>query len=103
MSRVINRYKNNSCLRIFRSVARRDYLELMKIASAMVGNSSSGIIEAPTFSIRQSTLGRGKKGESEAATLLMKVIRERKCEGNKTSIKQQGNQTNDKEMQQPLR
>jgi len=36
-------------VRCFRNLPRQDYLGFMKMASVMVGNSSSGIMEAPSF------------------------------------------------------
>ncbi len=38
-------------MRVERTVPRRMYIGLMKMASAMVGNSSSGLIEAPLFNL----------------------------------------------------
>jgi GDP/UDP-N,N'-diacetylbacillosamine 2-epimerase (hydrolysing) len=39
-------------------MTRRDYLGFMKHCACMVGNSSSGLLEAPTFGIPAVNLGR---------------------------------------------
>lgn len=43
---------------IFSNLKREDYLGFMKYATCIIGNSSSGIIEAPTFEIPAVNLGR---------------------------------------------
>ncbi len=43
---------------IFENLSRQDYLGLLKGCKAIVGNSSSGILEAPTFQIPAVNLGR---------------------------------------------
>ncbi|UVE49757.1 UDP-N-acetylglucosamine 2-epimerase (hydrolyzing) [Haloferax larsenii] len=42
---------------VFRSLPRSDYLGLMAAADVMVGNSSSGIIEAPSFDLPVVNIG----------------------------------------------
>ena len=42
--KVIKKYRKYPFIRIFKNIPRADYLSLMNAASAMVGNSSSGII-----------------------------------------------------------
>jgi GDP/UDP-N,N'-diacetylbacillosamine 2-epimerase (hydrolysing) len=43
---------------VFDNMSRRDYLGFMKASAAMIGNSSSGLIEAPTFATPAVNLGR---------------------------------------------
>lgn len=50
--------KRTSQVHLFENLTRRAYLALMKNCAAMVGNSSSGLIEAPTFAIPAVNLGR---------------------------------------------
>jgi GDP/UDP-N,N'-diacetylbacillosamine 2-epimerase (hydrolysing) len=42
----------------FANLRREDYLGLLRSAACMVGNSSSGLLEAPTFKIPAVNLGR---------------------------------------------
>ena len=67
MIEVIKQYKAYAFIKTFKSLPRNEYCSLMKTASVMVGNSSSGIIEAPSFGlpvvnigIRQERRERGK-------------------------------------------
>jgi UDP-hydrolysing UDP-N-acetyl-D-glucosamine 2-epimerase len=57
-------------IRIMRNVARADYLGLMRGAEALVGNSSSGIMEAPTFGTPAVNIGRRQVGRTQAANVL---------------------------------
>lgn len=43
---------------VFSNLSREDYLGFLKYCSAIVGNSSSGILEAPTFKIPAVNIGR---------------------------------------------
>ena len=43
---------------VFENVTRRDYLGLLAQCSCIIGNSSSGILEAPTFKVPAVNLGR---------------------------------------------
>jgi len=43
---------------IFANLRREDYLGLMKLARCIVGNSSSGLLEAPSFKVPSVNLGR---------------------------------------------
>jgi len=54
-------------VRTFRSLPRREYLGLMAAADAMVGNSSSGIIEAPSFDLPVVDVGPRQEGRERAA------------------------------------
>ncbi len=48
IKKTINKYKKGKYY-IFANLKREDYLGLLKHCSAIVGNSSSGLLEAPTF------------------------------------------------------
>jgi UDP-N-acetylglucosamine 2-epimerase (non-hydrolysing)/GDP/UDP-N,N'-diacetylbacillosamine 2-epimerase (hydrolysing) len=49
MIKIIEKYEKYDFLKTFKNLPRKDYLSLMKLASVMVGNSSSGTIDAPIF------------------------------------------------------
>jgi UDP-N-acetylglucosamine 2-epimerase (non-hydrolysing)/GDP/UDP-N,N'-diacetylbacillosamine 2-epimerase (hydrolysing) len=49
-------------IRVFRTLTHQDYLALMRYASALVGNSSSGIIEAPALGTPSVQVGRRQWG-----------------------------------------
>jgi len=55
--------------RVFVSLGQSRYLSLMKHAGLMVGNSSSGIIEAPSFGLPVVDIGTRQKGRVRAANV----------------------------------
>ncbi|MFC1927489.1 UDP-N-acetylglucosamine 2-epimerase [Chloroflexota bacterium] len=88
---VIKQYESYPFIRTFRSLPHREYLSLMRVASVMVGNSSSGIIDAPSFGlpvvnvgIRQEGRERGKNvidvahKKSEIARALKRALSDKK-------------------------
>lgn len=50
--------RKNGKYHIFSNLKREDYLGLLKNARCIVGNSSSGLLEAPTFKIPAVNIGR---------------------------------------------
>lgn len=68
----------NNCL-AYTSMGQQRYLSAMKIADAVVGNSSSGIIEAPSFNIPTVNIGDRQKGRKQAETVI-------NCEPNEEMI-----------------
>lgn len=57
-------------VRTFRSLQREDYLALMQSADLMIGNSSSAIIEAPSFNLPVVDIGPRQEGRERAANAL---------------------------------
>jgi GDP/UDP-N,N'-diacetylbacillosamine 2-epimerase (hydrolysing) len=57
-------------VRLFRNLPRQDYLGLMKMADVLVGNSSSGIMEAPSFGKPAVNIGRRQNGRPQAANVI---------------------------------
>ena len=55
---------------VFKSLGQIMYLSLMKIANAVIGNSSSGIIEAPFFSVPTINIGDRQLGRLKAGTVI---------------------------------
>lgn len=54
----------------FRNLPREDFLGVMAIADVMVGNSSSGIIEAPSFGLPVVDVGPRQEGRERADNTL---------------------------------
>lgn len=63
----------------YRSLGIRRYLSVMKYAGAVVGNSSSGLLEVPSFGIPTLNIGDRQKGRLAADSVL-------NCETDKDSI-----------------
>jgi UDP-hydrolysing UDP-N-acetyl-D-glucosamine 2-epimerase len=57
-------------IRFFRNLPRQDYLAFMRRATVMVGNSSSGVMEAPTFGTPAVNIGRRQNGRPQAANVI---------------------------------
>jgi UDP-hydrolysing UDP-N-acetyl-D-glucosamine 2-epimerase len=55
---------------IFVNLKRRDYLGLLQHCSCIVGNSSSGLLEAPTFEIPAVNLGRRQESRLRGANVV---------------------------------
>lgn len=56
-----------SHVRLFSSLGSRNYLSALKEAAMVMGNSSSGILEAPSFRIPVINIGDRQKGRLQAA------------------------------------
>ena len=70
MIEVIKEYEKYLFIKAFKSIAHKEYLSLMRIASAMVGNSSSGIIEAPSFGLPVINIGSRQEGRERAENVI---------------------------------
>jgi UDP-hydrolysing UDP-N-acetyl-D-glucosamine 2-epimerase len=57
-------------IRFFRNLPRQDYLGFMRRATVMVGNSSSGVMEAPTFGTPAVNIGRRQNGRPQADNVI---------------------------------
>lgn len=54
----------------FTSLGQRRYLSLLRVVDAVIGNSSSGIVEAPSFHIGTLNIGTRQKGRIRAASVI---------------------------------
>lgn len=70
MIEVIKEYENYPFIKTFKSLPRREYLSLVKAASVMVGNSSSGIIEAPSFGLPVVNIGTRQEGRERGNNII---------------------------------
>ncbi|ABE52491.1 UDP-N-acetylglucosamine 2-epimerase [Methanococcoides burtonii] len=59
---TIEQYRNYAFIKIFKNIRHVDYLSLMRTTNVMVGNSSSGIIEAPSFGLPVVNIGTRQTG-----------------------------------------
>jgi UDP-hydrolysing UDP-N-acetyl-D-glucosamine 2-epimerase len=70
MIEVIKEYEKHPFITTFKSIPHKDYLSLMKIASVMVGNSSSGIVEAISFGLPVVNIGSRQEGRERAENVI---------------------------------
>lgn len=67
---LIDRHASNPQLLSVQNLERDDYLTLLANAAILVGNSSSGILEAPTFRIPVVNIGNRQRGRPQASNIL---------------------------------
>jgi len=62
--------RKNPSIQAHKNLLHDDYLGLLKIASVLVGNSSSGIIEAPSFHLPVVNIGTRQEGRERAGNVI---------------------------------
>ena len=67
---LIKKYEDKSYLHTFINLHHKDYLGLMKSVDVMIGNSSSGIIEAPSFHLPVVNIGTRQQGRERSINII---------------------------------
>jgi GDP/UDP-N,N'-diacetylbacillosamine 2-epimerase (hydrolysing) len=67
---TIEHYKGHPQVVPVANLERDDYFELLCNAAALVGNSSSGILEAPSFKVPVVNIGNRQRGRPQASNVL---------------------------------
>jgi GDP/UDP-N,N'-diacetylbacillosamine 2-epimerase (hydrolysing) len=62
--------KKQSCRKVFQSLGQLKYFSCLKYVDAVIGNSSSGILEAPSFKIGTINIGDRQKGRVRADSVI---------------------------------
>jgi len=72
INEMIDEYtaKNNTRVRSYFSLGQKRYLSTLKIAKVVIGNSSSGIVEAPVLSVPTVNIGNRQKGRLKAESII---------------------------------
>ena len=70
MIEVIKEFERHPLIKTFKSLPRQEYISLMKAAGVMVGNSSSGIIEAPSFGLPVVNVGIRQEGRERGKNVI---------------------------------
>lgn len=72
INRLIDAYveRNRDRAVVFTSMNQLKYLSVMKEVDAVVGNSSSGIIEAPSFNVATVNIGARQRGRIKADSIV---------------------------------
>lgn len=69
--KVIEEYRAKyDFLKVFKNLSQVEYLSLLNTADAMIGNSSSGIIEAPSFKLPVINIGTRQEGRLRAVNVI---------------------------------
>ena len=67
---VIEEYEKHSFVKAFKNIAHKDYLGFLRIAAVLVGNSSSGIIEGPSFNLSVVNIGIRQRGRERSINVI---------------------------------
>lgn len=70
MINVIKEYEKFPFIHVIKNLGHNNYLNLMKNADVLIGNSSSGIIEAPSFCLPVVNLGTRQEGRERAENVI---------------------------------
>ena len=98
INQMIDEYvtKNSHKSIVFTSLGQLRYLSALQYVDAVVGNSSSGLAEAPSFKIGTINIGDRQKGRIKASSVI-------DCEPNKDSILKSFEKLYSKEFQETLK
>lgn len=70
MIKTIKKYLHHSFIKAYKSLPHLDYLSIMNAATVMIGNSSSGIIESPSFKLSVVNIGTRQQGRQRASNAI---------------------------------
>lgn len=69
IQRAIHRWQR-PFISVYRNLPRDQFVGLMKVASVIIGNSSAGLLEAPTFQLPAINIGRRQKGRVQGKNVI---------------------------------
>ena len=98
INQMIDEYvtKNSHKSIVFTSLGQLRYLSALQYVDAVVGNSSSGLAETPSFKIGTINIGDRQKGRIKASSVI-------DCEPNKDSVLKSFEKLYSKEIQETLK
>ncbi len=67
---LIEQYRDLPYVKIIQNLERQYFLSLLQFASAIVGNSSCGILEAPSFRLPAINIGNRQRGRMQALNVI---------------------------------
>lgn len=67
---VVAAYRDNPQIWAIPNLDRDDYLTLLANAAALIGNSSSGVLEAPSFKVPVINIGDRQRGRPQASNIV---------------------------------
>jgi GDP/UDP-N,N'-diacetylbacillosamine 2-epimerase (hydrolysing) len=70
MIKVIREYELYPTLKIFSNIPHKDYISLLSQVNVIIGNSSSAIIEAPSFGLPAVNIGTRQMGRKRADNII---------------------------------
>lgn len=70
MIEVIHRYDDLPFVKVFPNLDRPFFLSLLEMAAVLVGNSSTGILEAPSYKLAAVNVGERQRGRMQASNVV---------------------------------
>ena len=70
MIEVIKKYKKYPFIKVYENLPHEDYLSLLKMASVLLGNSTSALIEAPSFHLPAVNIGSRQEGRERSTNVI---------------------------------
>jgi UDP-hydrolysing UDP-N-acetyl-D-glucosamine 2-epimerase len=70
MISTIKKYEGLPFIKTYKSLPHKDYLGLLKAAAVLVGNSSSGVIEASSFKLPVVNIGSRQEGRERSPNII---------------------------------
>lgn len=83
---IVEFSKTNSAVQLFENLGSVNYLNVMRFVNAVVGNSSSGIYEAPFLKIPTINIGNRQEGRIKAPSVIDVPVSENEITGAIKSI-----------------
>jgi len=68
--KVINNYENENFIKFFKTLPRNLFINLLRNAKALVGNSSMGLLEAPFYKLPVVNIGNRQLGRLNAGNVV---------------------------------
>lgn len=70
INNILDEYSIYENIKVYSSLGMKMYLSALKYATFVIGNSSSGILEAPSFKIATINIGDRQKGRLRASSVI---------------------------------
>lgn len=70
MIKIIDQYRKYPFVQIYKNIPHRDYLSLMRTVKVLLGNSSSAVIEAPSFYLPAVNIGIRQQGREKSKNII---------------------------------
>lgn len=67
--KIMNKYKSRPFIRFYKTLPREIFVNMMKNAGALIGNSSMGLLEAPFYKLPVVNVGNRQKGRLNAGNV----------------------------------
>ncbi|MFA4995848.1 MAG: UDP-N-acetylglucosamine 2-epimerase [Patescibacteria group bacterium] len=68
--KILESYRDTSFFNLMKNVPHKDYLGFLKSSDVLIGNSSSGIIEAPSFGLPVVNIGSRQNNRERASNVV---------------------------------